>query len=193
MNFLLNSHSNLKCHSKMLKTVSTNVEANYFGTAHGVFSSTATQSITNTTESKPVTFNGAASSNHNISMTDDPADGHSRLTFAEPGFYMVCFEGQAANANANVQDMNIWIRYKGTDAQGFDSKYTVNPKHGTVPGALCIRSIFIIKVVAANDYLQFIIAGTSTDLSLAPLATGTNPTSPSGFSASLNAHIVAPL
>ena len=177
----------------MLKCSSSNISGAILGTAHGTFSSSVVQGIADITQAYPVTYNASSASNLNVSITDDPADGHSRLTFAVPGFYQISFTGQAQNANANVQDINLWIRYNGTNAPGTDTRYTVNSKHGTVNGNLCIRSIYVVKVLAAGDYIQYIISGSSTDLSLSPNAAGTSPVSPTGNSVTLAAYIIAPL
>lgn len=149
------------------------------GGAQGYFGSyydTTTQSLASTTTAYPITVN-SIDGQLGVSITDDPLDGHSRLTFAYAGTYNIQYSIQFVNADTQIHDANVWLRKNGTDYAYSDSKYSIPNRHGSVDGNL-IAAINYVVTVAAGDYFQLIWNATNTNVSIATLPAGTAPVSP---------------
>ena len=100
-----------------------------------------------------------------------------RIVVTYPGTYNLQFSIQADNANANVQDMSIWLRQNGVDLVGSTGYLSCPAKHGTENGHGIFGWNYFINMAAA-DCIQLWWSTTSTDLSIKNYAAGTTPTRP---------------
>ena len=111
----------------------------------------------------------------------------SQITVESAGVYNFQFSIQFANADSQIQDVDIWFRKNGTDIANSNSKFSVNEKHGSVNGHL-IAALNFYAQLAANDYVQLMWATTNTGVTIEYLAAQTSPTRPATPSAILTVN-----
>ena len=150
---------------------------------YGAFQDSTDQTIASTTTAYAVTFNTTDFSK-GISIVSS-----SRITFKTAGVYNIQFSIQLANKDTQIQDVDIWFRKNGTDIANSNSKFSVPNSHGGVDGHLIAALNFYVEV-AANDYVQIMWSGSSTQLSIEQLPTQSSPTRPATPSAIVTANKV---
>lgn len=138
---------------------------------YGAFQDTTDQTAASTTAAYAITLN-----------TTDYAVGvaivsNSQITVRSAGVYNIQFSIQFANADTQIQDVDVWFRKNGTDVAGSNSKFSVPNSHGGTDGHLIAALNFYIQL-AADDYVQLMWSTTSTDVSIEHLAAQTSPTRP---------------
>ena len=148
---------------------------------YGAFQDTTTQSAASTTAAYATKFN-----------TTDFADGVSvvtdgtnptRITVANKGIYDIQFSLQFANTSASSeQDIDVWFRINGTDINGSNGQVTIDPSHGGTSGKIMAAWNFFADF-QSGDYFQLMWRTTSTDVTMATIASQINPTRPSTASA----------
>jgi hypothetical protein len=100
-----------------------------------------------------------------------------RIVTTYPGTYNLQFSVQADNANANIQDMSIWLRQNGVDLVGSTGFLSCPAKHGSENGHGIFGWNYFLNM-GAGDCLQLYWSVSSTDLSIKYYAAGTSPTRP---------------
>ena len=100
------------------------------------------------------------------------------MNVTNPGVYNIQFSIQFANADTQIQDVDIWFRKNGTDVAGSNSKFSVPNSHGGTDGHLIAALNFFIEL-AAGDYIQIMWATTSTSVTIEQIPAQTTPTRPS--------------
>jgi len=138
---------------------------------YGAFQDTTDQTAASTTAAYAVTYNTTDYSN-GITLSNS-----SRLNVTNPGVYNIQFSVQFANADTQIQDVDIWFRKNGTDVAGSNSKFSVPNSHGGTNGHLIAALNYFIEL-AAGDYIQIMWATTSTLVTIEHLAAQTSPTRP---------------
>ena len=141
-------------------------------TPYGAFQDSTDQAAASTTAAYAVKFNTTDFTN-GVTVSND-----SRLNVTNPGVYNIQFSVQFANADTQIQDVDIWFRKNGTDVAGSNSKFSVPNSHGGTNGHLIAALNYFIEL-AANDYIQIMWATTSTLVTIEHLAAQTSPTRPS--------------
>lgn len=157
--------------------------ANADGVPYGAFQDTTDQSAASTTTAYAITLNTTDFSN-GISVVSN-----SRITFATGGIYNIQFSIQFANADSQIQDVDVWFRKNGTDIAASNSKFSVQDKHGSVNGHL-IAALNFYNQVAAGDYIELMWATTSTLVTIEHLPAQTSPTRPATPSVIVTANKV---
>jgi hypothetical protein len=150
----------------------------------GAFQDSTDQTAASTTAAYAVTLNTTDYSN-GITVSNS-----SRVNFKNPGTYNIQFSLQFANADSQIQDVDIWFRKNGTDVAGSNSRYSIPNKHGSIDGHLIAALNYFIEL-AANDYMEIMWATTSTLVTLEQLPTQTSPTRPATPSAIVTANCVS--
>ena len=138
---------------------------------YGAFQDTTDQTAASTTAAYAVTYNTTDYSN-GITLSNS-----SRLNVTNPGVYNIQFSVQFANADTQIQDVDVWFRKNGTDVAGSNSKFSVPNSHGGTNGHLIAALNYFIEL-AANDYIEIMWATTSTLVTIEHLAAQTSPTRP---------------
>jgi hypothetical protein len=155
----------------------TNTGGRFLRTVCGSFYNTTSQTATANTATL-MTINSTDTPNTNgVSIVSD-----SKITVVYPGTYNLQFSIQAQNANANVQDMSIWLKQgngsgAATDIVGSTGYISVPASHGGTPGHGIFGWNYFVTM-AASDYIQLYWSTPSTDVSIQYYAAGTSPTRP---------------
>ena len=156
--------------SVILLSPTTNISStNYF--PYGAFQDSTDQSAVSTTTAYAVKYN-----------TTDYAEGvtlsnNSRLNVTYSGLYNLQFSIQFANADTQIQDVDVWFRKNGTDLPGSNSKFSVPNSHGGTNGHL-IAALNYFLAMAKNDYVEIMWSTTSTSVTIEQIPTQTSPTRP---------------
>jgi hypothetical protein len=79
----------------------------------------------------------------------------SRITFADTGIYNITYSIQFENDNNSTEYIDIWLRYKGTDIAGTNSRFSMPPRKSiSVPSTLIAVTPIMVDVEADGDYIQ---------------------------------------
>jgi hypothetical protein len=166
----------------------TNTGGRFLRTVCGSFYDTTSQTTTANTATLMTLNSTDTTGTNGVSIVSG-----SRVTVTYPGIYNMQFSIQADNANANVQDMSIWIKQNGTDLTGSTGFLSCPAKHGSENGHGIFGWNYFISM-AASDYIQLYWSVTSADLSIKYYPASTGPVRPSTSSVVLTMSFVsAPL
>lgn len=138
---------------------------------YGAFQDTTDQSIATTTATANITLNTT-----DYALGTSIVDGY-KVKVDYSGLYNVQFSIQLANADSQIQDIDIWLRKNGSDVAGSNSKFSVDSKHGSINGHVIAALNFNIEL-AKDDYVSLAWATTSVDVTIEHLAAQTSPTRP---------------
>ena len=161
----------------LTQSLLTNTGGRFLRTVCGSFYDTTSQTTTANTATL-MTINSTDTPNTNgVSIVSG-----SKITVTYPGVYNLQFSVQADNANANTQDMTIWLKQgngggAATDLVGSSGYLSVPGKHGAENGHGIYGWNYFVTM-AASDYIQLYWSVTSADISIKYYAAGTSPTRP---------------
>lgn len=162
----------------LTQSLLTNTGGRFLRTVCGSFYDTTSQTNTSANTALLMTINSTDTPNTNsVSIVSG-----SKITVVYPGVYNLQFSVQAQNANANVQDMSIWLRQgndggASADLAGSTGLISIPGSHGGVPGHGIFGWNYFVTM-AANDYIQLYWSSPSTDVSIQYYVAGTVPTRP---------------
>jgi hypothetical protein len=81
----------------------------------------------------------------------------SRITVDHPGIYSFTFSIQFSNSDAQIHDVNVWLRKNDSGSSGdvpvSDSRFSVISSHGGVDGNVIGTVNFVLGLVA-GDYIE---------------------------------------
>jgi hypothetical protein len=81
----------------------------------------------------------------------------SRITVDHPGIYSFTFSIQFSNSDAQIHDVNVWLRKNDSGSSGdvaaSDSKFSIISSHGGVDGNVIGTVNFVLGLVA-GDYIE---------------------------------------
>lgn len=143
---------------------------------YGAFQDTTDQSIATTTATANITLN---TTDYNLGTT--LVDGY-KIKVDYSGLYNVQFSIQLANADSQIQDVDVWLRKNGSDVAGSNSKFSIDSKHGSIDGHVIAALNFYIEL-AKDDYVSLAWATTSTLVTVEHIPTQSTPTRPATPSA----------
>ena len=133
-----------------------NVYSNFFYGSGKYLSTPYNQLISNTDQAA-----GALGTAYAITYdTTDFPDGitvtsGSRITFADTGVYNITYSIQFENDNNTTETVDIWLRYKGTDIAGTNSRFSLPPRKSVgVPSTLIAVTPIMVDVEADGDYVE---------------------------------------
>lgn len=101
----------------------------------------------------------------------------SKITFAEYGVYNIQFSVQFANADSQIQTIDVWFRKNGTDIADSNSRFSITSKQGSVNGHLIAALNFFADVVP-NDYIEIMWAVSNVNVIVEHIAAASTPTRP---------------
>jgi len=132
------------------------VYSNYFYGSGKYLSTPYNQLISNTDQAA-----GALGTAYAITYdTTDFPDGitvtsGSRITFADTGVYNITYSIQFENDNNSTETVDIWLRYKGTDIAGTNSRFSLPPRKSSGdPSTLIAVTPIMVDVEADGDYVE---------------------------------------
>ncbi len=143
---------------------------------YGAFQDTTDQSIATITATANISLNVT-----DYALGTSLVDGY-KIRVDYSGLYNVQFSIQLANADSQIQDIDIWLRKNGSDVAGSNSKFSVDSKHGSINGHVIAALNFNIEL-AKDDYVSLAWATSSTLVTVEHLAAQTTPTRPATPSA----------
>jgi hypothetical protein len=138
---------------------------------YGAFQDTTDQAAASTTAAYAISYNTTDYSN-GVTLSNS-----SRLNVSNPGVYNIQFSIQFANADTQIQDVDVWFRKNGTDVAGSNSKFSVPNSHGGTDGHLIAALNYFIEL-AAGDYMEIMWHTTSTLVTIEQIPAQTTPTRP---------------
>lgn len=124
-------------------------DGRYISTPYNQIISTTDQTAASVANAYAVTYD-----------TTDFPDGisiasSSHIVFAEPGIYNVTYSIQLKNTNNDLETVDIWFRYEGTDIAGSNTRFAIPARKSTGdPSFLVAVTPFMVDVAAANDYIE---------------------------------------
>jgi hypothetical protein len=92
---------------------------------------------------------------------------NSRITFAQQGIYNVSYSIQFKNTTNDQQDIDIWLRYNGTDIPNSNSRFTiVARKSAGDPSHLIAVTPIVVDIPADNGYIEIMWRVENTGVSI---------------------------
>jgi hypothetical protein len=102
----------------------------------------------------------------------------SRITVDHTGIYSFTFSIQFSNSDAQIHDINVWLRKNDSGASGdvpdSDSKFSIISSHGGVEGNVIGTVNFVLKLTTA-DYIELIWATSNVAAYIHAEAAATSP------------------
>jgi hypothetical protein len=91
----------------------------------------------------------------------------SRITFAQQGIYNVSYSIQFKNTTNDQQDIDIWMRYNGTDIANSNSRFTIPArKSAGDPSHLIAVTPIVVDIPADNGYIEIMWRVENTGVSI---------------------------
>lgn len=117
------------------------------------------------------------SASQTVSSTTITGTLPTKVTVEDAGIYNFQFSIQFANANANVQDVSVWLRQNGVDVPASNGDSSIPAKHGSVDGKLIVAWNYFV-LAAAGDFFELMWSTDSSDISIQRIDAQSNPTRP---------------
>lgn len=114
----------------------------------------------------------------------------SKIKCSIEGTYNVQFSIQMVNTDANVHDIDVWMRKNGTDVIDSNSQFSIPSKHGSVNGHL-IGALNLFIDLAADEYVELMWSTSDTTTTIEYLAAQTSPVRPATPSVILTVSLVS--
>lgn len=137
---------------------------------HAQLSSVTTQSIAVANTPQAVTFD---TDEFKRKITHDTVTNNSRITMLESGQYDFMVVAQTTSSAAN-KTLDFWFRVNGTTDVPRSNLKTVI----TNAGDSAVIMLEFCFAITAGQYVELMVSGDSTSLSLPSFAAGTSPTRP---------------
>ena len=157
---------------------------------YGAFQDTTDQNVTTTSNEYIISCNTTDYSNGVV------LESTNKFRVRNYGIYNIQFSIQFANADNQIQDVDIWFK-KGSGSgaasniAGSNSKFSVPESHGGTDGHLIAALNFFLEL-QADDYVQLAWSSTDTDCGIEHLAAQTSPTRPATPSVIVTVNYIAP-
>ena len=92
---------------------------------------------------------------------------NSRITFAQQGIYNVSYSIQFKNTTNDQQNIDIWLRYNGTDIANSNSRFTISArKSAGDPSHLIAVTPIVVDIPADNGYVEIMWRVENTGVSI---------------------------
>lgn len=110
---------------------------------------------------------------------------NSRITFAKKGVYLLTYSISLKNTTNDQQDIDIWLRYKGTDVASSNSRFTIPARKSSGTSSYLIAvTPYMIDITADGDYVEVMWHVSNTGVSIEALpavaySAGVTPAIPS--------------
>lgn len=136
--------------------------------SHASFSSSVDQAIGSTGASQVITYNTTDVATANITRGGTGQEG--RITCAAAGVYKVLTRVQFTKSSSNASEAYVWFAIDGTNVANSSSSITL-----AGDSANALATVEVILTLTANQYIEVVMAGDSTDISAEHLASQASP------------------
>jgi hypothetical protein len=122
---------------------------------------------------------------------------NTRLTFSAPGNYTIGYSLQFKNTTNDLETIDVWLRYNGTDIPDTNTRFAIAPrKSAGDPSFLVVVTPLMLEVAAINDYVEVMwrvsnVAVTLEHLPAVAYSAGVTPAIPATPSAIVQATFVS--
>jgi hypothetical protein len=140
-------------------------DGRYISTPYNQLTSNQAQTAASVANAYAITLNG-----------DEFPDGisvvsNSRITFAQKGIYNVAYSIQFKNTGNSSHDIDIWLRYNGTDIANSNSRFGIPArKSAGDPSHLIAVTPIMVDIPADNDYVEIMWRVSNTAVSIEAFA-----------------------
>ena len=159
----------------------------YLNAPYGAFQDSTDQVAANTTTAYAVTFN-TTDFNNGVTLSNS-----SRLNVSQSGIYNVQFSIQFTNTTNASQDVDVWFRKNGTNADKSNSRFGFAPRKGVGDPFHTIAAMNFFLSLNANDYVEIMWRPTDVGVTIEQYPAGTSPTRPAVPSAIVTLSFVSNL
>jgi hypothetical protein len=159
----------------------------YLNAPYGAFQDSTDQVAANTTTAYAVTFDTTDFSN-GVTLSNS-----SRLNVSQSGIYNIQFSIQFTNTTNASQDVDVWFKKNGTNADKSNSRFGFAPRKGVGDPFHTIAAINYYLSLNANDYVEIMWRPTDVGVTIEQYPAGTSPTRPSVPSAIITLSFVSNL
>jgi hypothetical protein len=136
-------------------------DGRFISTPYNQLTSDIDQTAAAIDQAYAVTLNGSEFPN-GISITSS-----SRITFAKAGIYNIAYSIQFKNTTNDQQDIDIWLRYNGTDIANSNSRFTIPArKSAGDPSHLIAVTPTVVDIFADNGYIEIMWRVENTGVSI---------------------------
>jgi hypothetical protein len=136
-------------------------DGRYVSTPYNQLTSDQDQTAASVAVAYALTLNGDEFPN-GISIVSN-----SRITFAQQGIYNVSYSIQFKNTTNDQQDIDIWLRYNGTDIANSNSRFTISArKSAGDPSHLIAVTPIVVDIPADNGYIEIMWRVQNTGVSI---------------------------
>ena len=105
-----------------------------------------------------------------------------RITVDHPGIYSITFSIQFSNSDAQIHDINVWLRKNNAgslgDVPASDSRFSIISSHGGVDGNV-IGTVNFVMGLTTNDYIELMWSTSNVAAYIHAEPAGSSPTHPS--------------
>lgn len=159
----------------------------YLNAPYGAFQDSTDQVAANTTTAYAVTFD-TTDFNNGVTLSNS-----SRLNVSQSGIYNIQFSIQFTNTTNASQDVDVWFRKNGTNADKSNSRFGFAPRKGAGDPFHTIAAINYFLSLNANDYVEIMWRPTDVGVNIEQYPAGTSPTRPAVPSAIVTLSFVSNL
>lgn len=159
----------------------------YLNSPYGAFQDSTDQVAANTTTAYAITFDTTDFSN-GVTLSNS-----SRLNVSQSGIYNIQFSIQFTNTTNASQDVDVWFRKNGTNADKSNSRFGFAPRKGAGDPFHTIAAINYFLSLNANDYVEIMWRPTDVGVNIEQYPAGTSPTRPAVPSAIVTLSFVSNL
>ena len=131
------------------------------------------------------------STSQTVSSTTITGSAPSRIQFVLPGLYNIQYSAQFVNTDANIHDIDIWVRQNGLDIDESNSQFSVPAKHAGIDGHSIGAVNFFVEVVA-GDYVELMWRTSDNACTIQYIGPQTSPTRPGTPSVIVTVALAAP-
>ena len=157
-------------------------------TGTGVTAGTRIVSQTTGTDGSTGTY--VVSTSQTVASTIITGTCKSKIKCEIAGTYNVQFSVQMVNTDANIHDIDVWMRKNGIDVADSNSRFSVPGKHGGIDGHL-IGALNLFIDLAADEYFELMWSTQDASTTIQYIGAQTGPVRPATPSVILTVSIAS--
>jgi hypothetical protein len=159
----------------------------YLNAPYGAFQDSTDQVAANTTTAYAVTFD-TTDFNNGVTLSNS-----SRLNVSQAGIYNIQFSIQFTNTTNAAQDVDVWFRKNGTNADKSNSRFGFAPRKGVGDPFHTVAAMNFFLSLNANDYVEIMWRPTDVGVTIEQYPASASPTRPAVPSAIVTLSFVSNL
>lgn len=137
---------------------------------NATYASTTTQNIINVAQGQPVLFN-TIEVERGIALQTSGGVG-SAIYVKQPGDYMITISAICNTTSGSNKVMSMWFRKNGTDIDRSNTSLRITSNNPQV------MAVTFIYTLAANDYIELVMAGETTNCEILAIPAVVAPSTP---------------